>query len=431
MAQLLFEGPAALAHSKGMPFRITPELLRHFLLWQLNGKQTRAPRRAEPGKVLCVVGTRPEAVKMAPVILAIRKQPGLACRVLATAQHRQMLDQVLDFFSIKPDIDLDLMRPNQGLADLTARLMTSLDRVLQEEAPDVVLAQGDTTTVMTVAMACFYRGVPFGHIEAGLRTGDMQSPFPEEANRVIAGRLARWHFAPTQGARANLLKEGVAKEHIFVTGNTVIDALLTTAGRADALLPISIPAGQRMVLITAHRRENFGEPFRQVCQAVETLAREYPDTAFLYPVHPNPNVRDTAHRMLGALSNVHLCEPMDYAPFVAAMKRSYFIISDSGGVQEEAPALAKPVLLLRDETERPEAVEQGLVKLVGPHRDAIVTHARQLMDDEAVYRGMARGVSPYGDGRAAARIVSVVNRHMSTRTAATLASHIAPVSSVC
>jgi UDP-N-acetylglucosamine 2-epimerase (non-hydrolysing) len=410
---------------------VTPELLRQFLLWQSAGPDKRAAPRPKPGKVLCVVGTRPEAVKMAPVILAIRKQPGLQCRVLATAQHRQMLDQVLDYFRIEPDIDLDLMRPNQGLADLTARLMTNLDRVLQEESPDVVLAQGDTTTVMTVALACFYRRVAFGHVEAGLRTGDMQTPFPEEANRVIAGRLARWHFAPTKGARDNLLKEGVARENIFVTGNTGIDALLTTAARADAPLPVAIPADQRMVLITAHRRENFGEPFRQVCQAVETLAREYPDTAFLYPVHPNPNVRDTAHRMLGALSNVHLCDPMDYAPFVAAMKRSHFIISDSGGVQEEAPALAKPVLLLRNETERPEAVEQGLVRLVGPHRDAIVAHARQLMDDDAAYRSMARGVSPYGDGRAAARIVSVVNRHMSTIAATSLASRIAPASAVC
>ncbi len=366
----------------------------------------------EPATVLCVVGTRPEAVKMAPVILAARRHPGLRCRVLATAQHRQMLDQVLDEFGIVPDVDLDMMRPNQALADLTSRLLSSLDAVLRDEAPDVVLAQGDTTTVMAVAMACFYRRLAFGHVEAGLRTGDLGNPFPEEANRVIAGKLARWHFAPTQGARANLLREGVDPAQIFVTGNTVIDALLATAAKRDAPLPVDLAPGRRMVLVTAHRRENFGAPFAEVCRAIRTLALDYPGDAFLWPVHPNPNVRDVAHAALAGLPNVHLCEPLDYAPFVTAMKRAHLIISDSGGVQEEAPALAKPVLVLREETERPEAVEEGVVRLVGAHYETIVHQARHLLDSPAAYARMARGVSPYGDGLAAERIVATIARQV-------------------
>lgn len=361
-------------------------------------------------KVLCMVGTRPEAVKMAPVILALQKAPGIHCRVVATAQHRHMLDQVMAFFGIRPDIDLDIMRPNQQLASLTARLLTEIDAVLDSEKPDAVLAQGDTTTVMTVALACFYRRIPFGHVEAGLRTGDLQNPFPEEANRVIAGRLTRWHFAPTQSSRSNLLNEGVADADITVTGNTVIDALLMTASR-DLPLPLEIAPEARMVLVTAHRRENFGQPFEEVCRALRTLAQRNPAVQFVYPVHPNPNVKDVVHRTLAGLSNFTLCEPLDYAPFVAAMKRAHLIISDSGGVQEEAPALAKPVLVLRDETERPEAVHEGVVKLVGPHFDAIVDNAQRLLDDPQAYAAMARGVSPYGDGKAAGRIAKVLTDH--------------------
>lgn len=361
-------------------------------------------------KVLCMVGTRPEAVKMAPVILALKKVPGIDCRVVATAQHRHMLDQVLAFFDIRPDVDLDIMRPNQQLALLTARLLTEIDAVLEREQPAAVLAQGDTTTVMAVALTCFYRRIPFGHVEAGLRTWDLQNPFPEEANRVIAGRLSRWHFAPTASSRDNLLKEGVADAEITVTGNTVIDALLMTASR-DLQLTLDVPADRRMVLVTAHRRENFGAPFEEVCRALRTLAERNPQVAFVYPVHPNPNVKDVVHRTLAGLPNFTLCEPLDYAPFVAAMKRSHLIISDSGGVQEEAPALGKPVLVLRDETERPEAVDEGVVKLVGPHYDAIVDNAQRLLDDPAAYAEMARGVSPYGDGKAAARIVKVLTDH--------------------
>ncbi|MFZ5698847.1 MAG: non-hydrolyzing UDP-N-acetylglucosamine 2-epimerase [Pseudomonadota bacterium] len=363
-------------------------------------------------KILCVVGTRPEAIKMAPVILALKKEPWAEVRVLATAQHRHMLDQVLKFFDIEPDIDLDIMKPNQALTTLTARLLLDLDDVLTAEKPDVVLVQGDTTTVMTAALASFYHRIPIGHVEAGLRTGDMQNPFPEEANRVISGRLARWHFAPTESSRQNLLREGVADTAIVVTGNTVIDALLMTASR-ELTLDVPLVPDRRMVLITAHRRENFGEPFRNICRALHDLAARNPDVQFLYPVHPNPNVKDVAHEMLGKCANFMLCDPLDYAPFIAAMKRAHFIISDSGGVQEEAPALGKPVLVLREETERPEAVDAGVVKLVGSDYQRIMTEAQRLLDDDVAYRAMARGVSPYGDGHGAERIAKVLREHFS------------------
>lgn len=361
-------------------------------------------------KVLCVVGTRPEAIKMAPVIRALKREPWASVRVLATAQHRHMLDQVLSFFDIEPDIDLDIMRPNQALTTLTARLLLDLDNVLQAEKPDVVLVQGDTTTVMTVALASFFHRIPIGHVEAGLRTWDMQNPFPEEANRVIAGRLARWHFAPTNSSRENLLRDGVSDSDILVTGNTVIDALLMTAAK-DISVGIPLDSDRRLILVTAHRRENFGERFREVCRAIRTLATNNPNVQFLYPVHPNPNVKDVAYAVLGDCSNIILCEPLDYAPFVAAMKQAYLVISDSGGVQEEAPALGKPVLVLRDETERPEAVDEGVVKLVGPNYERIVSEAQKLLDDPLAYRAMARGTSPYGDGYSADRIVGLLREH--------------------
>ncbi len=360
--------------------------------------------------VLCIIGTRPEAIKMAPVVLALKNESWVDVRVLATAQHRHMLDQVNEFFGISPDIDLNIMRPNQALTTLTARLLLELDDVLQAERPDAVLVQGDTTTVMTVALACFYHRIPIGHVEAGLRTWDMQNPFPEEANRVIAGKLARWHFAPTEGSRQNLLKEGVADADIIVTGNTVIDALLMTAAKNPSL-DIPLDPAKRLVLVTSHRRENFGEPFRNICRALRTLARNNPGVQFLYPVHPNPNVKEVAYEFLAGLPNFMLCAPLDYAPFIAAMQRAHIILTDSGGVQEEAPALGKPVLVLRDETERPEAVDQGVVKLVGPNYESIVQEAQRLLDDDVAYRAMARGVSPYGDGHAAERIVSVLREH--------------------
>ncbi|WJD64038.1 non-hydrolyzing UDP-N-acetylglucosamine 2-epimerase [Pseudomonas kurunegalensis] len=361
-------------------------------------------------KVICTVGTRPEAIKMAPVILELKKQPWAQVRVLATAQHREMLDQVMAFFDIVPDIDLNIMKPNQNLTELTARLLVELDKVLIEEQPDVVLAQGDTTTVFAMALACFYRRIPFGHVEAGLRTWDIQNPFPEEANRVLAGRLTRWHFAPTESSKDNLLREGIAAADITVTGNTVIDALLMTAEK-DLEIGVDIDESKRLVLVTSHRRENFGEPIRNICSALKTLAERNTDIQILYPVHPNPNVHDVAHAMLAGIDNIILCKPLDYAPFIAAMKRACLIISDSGGVQEEAPALGIPVLVLREETERPEAVEMGVVKLVGQSRERILNEAQNLLDDANAYKAMARGVSPYGDGKGAIRIVAVLKEH--------------------
>lgn len=349
---------------------------------------------------------------MAPVILALKQETWVEVRILATAQHRHMLDQVLNYFGIEPDIDLNIMRPNQALTTLTARLLLELDDVYQAEKPDVVLAQGDTTTVMTVALACFYHRIPFGHVEAGLRTWNMQNPFPEEANRVIASCLSRWHFAPTMSSRDNLLKEGIPEDNIVVTGNTVIDALLMTAAK-DLDIGINLSPDKPLVLVTCHRRENFGTPFRNICRAIHTLAERNPHVQFLYPVHPNPNVKSVAEKVLGNSSNIHLCEPLDYAPFVAAMKRSYIIVTDSGGVQEEAPALGKPVLVLRNETERPEAIEYGVVKLVGPDYDRIIAEVQRLLDDEIIYREMAKGVSPYGDGHAAERIVKILRESFS------------------
>jgi UDP-N-acetylglucosamine 2-epimerase (non-hydrolysing) len=347
---------------------------------------------------------------MAPVILALKKHRNIACRVLATAQHRNLLDQVLRIFEIEPDIDLDIMRPGQTLTALTARLLLGLDDVLQVEKPDAVLAQGDTTTVMSVALACFYHKIPFGHVEAGLRTGDMSNPFPEEMNRVVTGRLTKWHFAPMETARRNLLKEGVAGSDIFVTGNTVIDALLSVAER-ETPLPFQLDLDKRIILVTAHRRENFGEPFKQICRAILALVERNQDVQVVYPVHPNPNVYDVASQILGNHPRITLCEPLDYLPFVQIMKQAYLILSDSGGVQEEAPALGKPVLVLRRETERPEALQEGVVRLVGPDFDEITSTAQHLLDDEAAYKEMARGVSPYGDGKAAGRIASVLHNY--------------------
>lgn len=362
-------------------------------------------------KIICVVGTRPEAIKMAPIILALKACPDIECKVLATAQHREMLDQVLRIFDIRPDIDLDIMRPNQALSTLTARLLTELDQVFAAERPAVVLAQGDTTTVMTVALTCFYRKIPFGHVEAGLRTGDMQNPFPEEMNRVVAGRLATWHFAPTESSRSNLQREGIVDKDIFVTGNTVIDALLSVVNR-QTVLPFELDPALRPILVTAHRRENFGAPFQNICNAVLALVERNPNIQVVYPVHPNPNVKDVAHRTLGGHPRITLCEPLDYLPFVEMMKRAYFILSDSGGVQEEAPALGKPVLVLRHETERPEAIGEGVVRLVGADFESILSAAQELLDSPDAYRKMARGVSPYGDGHAAGRIVKVIRNYL-------------------
>lgn len=345
---------------------------------------------------------------MAPVILALKNAENIDCKVLATAQHRNMLDQVLAIFNIAPDFDLDIMRPNQDLTTLTARLLLDLDDILNSEKPDAVLAQGDTTTVMSIAMACFYHHIPFGHVEAGLRTWNLANPFPEEMNRVIAGKLTKWHFAPTESARQNLLKEGVALDKIIVTGNTVIDALHYAAARETAI-PVPLDPAKRLILVTAHRRENFGEPIRQICRAVLHLVNANPTIQILFPVHPNPNVKQTVHELLDNHPQIILCEPLEYLPFVAAMKQSYIILSDSGGVQEEAPALGKPVLVLRHETERPEAVEAGVVKLVGPVYGAIIEETQHLLDETSAYKKMSKNISPYGDGHSAERIVKTLS----------------------
>lgn len=362
-------------------------------------------------RVFCVVGTRPEAVKMAPVIRALKTDGWCNVRTIATAQHREMLDQVLSLFDIAPDVDLDLMTKNQALSQLTARIINAMDDVLRGERPAAVLAQGDTTTVMATALVCFYHRIPFGHVEAGLRTGDMTNPFPEEMNRVVAGRLAHWHFAPTASARENLRREGVPSGSIHVTGNTVIDALLDVAHR-DLPIGVSLNAMQRLILVTAHRRENFGAPLLSICRAIRALAERNGDVQFLYPVHPNPNVSAVVNRELGGHPRVHLCAPLEYGAFVSAMRRSYIVLTDSGGVQEEAPALGKPVLVMRSETERPEAVAEGVVSLVGSGFESIVTGTQTLLDDPVAYARMARGVSPYGDGRAAGRISKILRREL-------------------
>lgn len=355
-------------------------------------------------RILVAVGTRPEAVKMAPVVHALKAQPWADVRVLATAQHRQMLDQIHAFFGIAPDLDLDLMRKNQSLADLTARMVAALDPVLADERPDLVLAQGDTTTVMVTALASFYRKVPFAHVEAGLRTGDVHNPFPEEMNRVLVGRMASLHFAPTQGSADNLANEGL-RENVHVTGNTVIDALLWAAERVDTK-PFEPAPGKRLVLVTAHRRENFGAPFESVCAALRAVA-DRGDVQLLYPVHPNPNVHDTAHRVLGDHPAIRLTAPLDYPDMVAAMRACDLILTDSGGVQEEAPSLGKPVLVLRTTTERPEGVTAGAAKLVGTDRDAITSEANRLLDDRGAYDAMAKVENPYGDGTASRRIAEL------------------------
>ena len=358
---------------------------------------------------MCVVGTRPEGIKMAPVIQLLTRADWCECFVLCTAQHRELLDQVLELFKIVPHADFGVMRPNQSLSTLTSRLIEHFDGVLGDVRPDALLAQGDTTTSMVAALSSFYHRVPFGHVEAGLRTGNLYGPFPEEVNRLLAARMARWHFAPTQQASGNLLAEGIDPAQVHVTGNTVIDALLQVAARCPEP---SHAATRRLVLVTAHRRENFGRPLENICQALRHLADSREDCEFLYPVHPNPNVKAAVVAALGAHPRIRLVEPLDYAAFVAAMKRSHFILTDSGGVQEEAPALGKPVLVLRDETERPEAVAAGVVRLVGTDFVRIVAESVRLLDDADHYAAMARGVSPYGDGQAAERIVAVLRKDL-------------------
>ncbi|MES1164918.1 MAG: UDP-N-acetylglucosamine 2-epimerase (non-hydrolyzing) [Verrucomicrobiota bacterium] len=382
-----------------------------------------------PAKISVIFGTRPEAIKLAPVILRLKQEAGLICHVCSSSQHRQMLDQVLEVFDIRPDADLDLMRPNQTLSGLTARAIEAIDGYLAAERPDLVLVQGDTTTVFCASLAAFYRHVPIGHVEAGLRTGDLSAPWPEEANRVLTSRLARLHFAPTATSRENLLREGTPADAIAVTGNTVIDALFiaadrvrqrppTIAGLPAALQPTADTsrAEPRMVLITGHRRENFGGGFESICRAIAELAERFPDVHFVYPVHLNPNVRGPVRQILGGQAgendgtgpaNLHLIEPLPYLSFVAMMSRATVILTDSGGVQEEAPSLGKPVLVMRAVTERPEAVEAGTVRLVGTDQRRIVDGVTELLTKPDVYEKMSRAHNPYGDGHAAERIVAL------------------------
>jgi UDP-N-acetylglucosamine 2-epimerase (non-hydrolysing) len=360
-------------------------------------------------RVLTIFGTRPEAIKLAPVILELEKHPErIENLVCVTAQHREMLDQVLEWFQIEPDYDLDLMRPDQGLAGFASRALVAVSEVLQEVRPDVVLVQGDTTTVMMAALAAFYQCIPVGHVEAGLRTRNRYNPFPEEINRRIAGVLATYHFAPTERAAAALRAEQMPEEDIYVTGNTVVDALLMTVRRpVDLELDLGLD-GRRLILVTAHRRESFGAPFESLCLALRDLAERNADVKVVYPVHLNPNVRGPVERILAQQPRVHLLEPLRYEQFAHLMAQAYLILTDSGGIQEEAPVLGRPTLVMRETTERPEAIEAGTARLVGTDRHRIVAEAECLLHDEGAYRTMAQAGSPFGDGRSAERIVNIL-----------------------
>jgi UDP-N-acetylglucosamine 2-epimerase (non-hydrolysing) len=375
-------------------------------------------------KVMMVFGTRPEAIKMAPLYHALKALPDTFETMLCvTAQHRQMLDQVLKVFEITPDTDLNLMKPGQDLFDVTTSVLMGMRDVLRQHKPDALLVHGDTSTTLATSMAGFYLGVPVGHVEAGLRTHDLQAPFPEEFNRQVASKVTRWHFAPTAFSKQNLLAESVPEVNITVTGNTVIDALFWVLGRIDAdsqrrgaithFLNEKLSFDwqhQRFVLITGHRRENFGDGFLQICHALKDLASHYPDVQFVYPLHLNPNVQQPVNAILAALPNVHLIAPLDYEPFVYLLKHSHIVLTDSGGIQEEAPSLGKPVLVMRDVTERPEAIEAGTVRLVGADHDSIVANVAELLDNEASYADMSRAHNPYGDGKACERIIAVLRR---------------------
>ena len=374
-------------------------------------------------KVMCVFGTRPEAIKMAPVVKSLAARPAdFDVQVCVTGQHRQMLDQVLQLFEIVPDIDLNIMTPGQTLSGVTSAILNGLSEVFQNSPPDVVLVHGDTATTFAAALAAYYYKITVGHVEAGLRTGNIYSPWPEEANRKLTGVLTGLHFAPTNESRENLIKEGIDSKSIFVTGNTVIDALLNTVKKieSDFLLSKEIENKfdflnplRRLVLVTGHRRENFGGGFERICEALADIAKLHPDVDIVYPVHLNPNVREPVERLLSNISNVHLIEPLDYLPFVYLMNRSFIILTDSGGIQEEAPSLGKPVLVMRDTTERPEAVAAGTVRLVGTDTETIIQALHELLVDKNAYENMSFAHNPYGDGNAAQNISNILLNHFS------------------
>ncbi|MHA6964314.1 non-hydrolyzing UDP-N-acetylglucosamine 2-epimerase [Zobellella denitrificans] len=368
-------------------------------------------------KVLTVFGTRPEAIKMAPLALQLAADERFDAKVCVTAQHREMLDQVLELFELKPEFDLNLMKPGQDLTDVTAGILQGMKGVFSEFRPDIVLVHGDTATTFATTLAAYYQQIPVGHVEAGLRTGNIYSPWPEEANRKLTGAIAAKHFAPTQTSRQNLLREGVDDTAIFVTGNTVIDALLDVVRKLDTNQPLAtelaarfdfLDANKRIILVTGHRRESFGGGFERICQALANTAKQHPDVQIVYPVHLNPNVREPVNRLLSEVNNIHLIEPLDYLPFVYLMNRAHIILTDSGGIQEEAPSLGKPVLVMRDTTERPEAVEAGTVKLVGTQVEAITQALHTLLTDKAAYQAMSFAHNPYGDGKACQRIMDAL-----------------------
>lgn len=371
-------------------------------------------------KVLTVFGTRPEAIKMAPLVHALARDSEIEARLCVTAQHREMLDQVLQLFAITPDYDLNIMRPGQGLTEVTSRILEGLKGVFAEFTPDVVLVHGDTTTTFAASLAAFYHRIPVGHVEAGLRTGDLYSPWPEEANRTLTGHLATYHFPPTEAARQNLLRENLNASRMFVTGNTVIDALFWVRDRVlkeeslHASLATRYPfldPNRKMILVTGHRRESFGGGFERICSALAEIARLHPDVQIVYPVHLNPNVSEPVNRILRGIENIVLIEPQEYLPFVWLMVHAWLILTDSGGIQEEAPSLGKPVLVMRETTERPEAVEAGTVRLVGTDVQKIVSEATRLLSDEEAYHSMSRAHNPYGDGLACQRIVDALKNN--------------------
>lgn len=379
-------------------------------------------------KVLLVFGTRPEAIKLAPLLLLLRKQPDIDCRVCVTGQHRSMLDQVLDLFGIVPEFDLAVMSPGQTLGQLTAAILNRLPLVFDAFHPDALVVHGDTATTFAATLSAFFARIPVAHVEAGLRTGDLSSPWPEEANRKLTSVLATWHFAPTRNAALNLLREGVPEGTVHVTGNTVIDALFMALERLDdgsdraARLNERfsyLDGDKRLIVVTGHRRENFGAGIEQICEALKRIATSHRDVQIVYPVHLNPNVREPVQRMLGAIDNIQLDEPLEYLEFVYLMKRSYLVLTDSGGIQEEAPSLGKPVLVMRDTTERPEAVEAGTVRLVGTDTTTIVAAVEQLLSRESTYQAMSHAHNPYGDGHACARVVNVLRASLFEEQAVT------------